>query len=165
MYSARDDARLWAPGFPIRTSPDQSLLSGSPELIAASHVLHRSLAPRHPPCALSSLTTKDHRLSHSKSFSALEDTLLFSCQRPILIALALLASETMMRNFFGNCIWWSAPGLNRQPSACKADALPIELPPQRLPRSNCGSVAHSRLLVGGPRKTRTSDLALIRGAL
>jgi hypothetical protein len=26
--------------------------------------------------------------------------------------------------------WWSGPGLNRQPPACKADALPIELPPR-----------------------------------
>ena len=52
-----DDAALPAPGFPIRKSPDQSLLSGSPKLIAASHVLHRLLAPRHPPYALSSLTT------------------------------------------------------------------------------------------------------------
>src|SRR5713101_1235534 len=57
MYSARDDAGLAAPGCPIRTSSDQSLLSGSPKLIAASHVLHRLLAPRHPPYALSSLTT------------------------------------------------------------------------------------------------------------
>ena len=31
---------------------------GSPKLIAACHVLHRLLLPRHPPCALSSLTTK-----------------------------------------------------------------------------------------------------------
>ena len=31
---------------------------GSPRLIAACHVLHRLLLPRHPPCALSSLTTK-----------------------------------------------------------------------------------------------------------
>ncbi|SRR5579883_1063638 len=29
---------------------------GSPELIAANHALHRLLAPRHPSCALSSLT-------------------------------------------------------------------------------------------------------------
>src|SRR5262249_6721877 len=57
MYSARDDAELPAPGCPIRKSPDQSLLSGSPKLFAASHVLHRRLAPRHPPYALSSLTT------------------------------------------------------------------------------------------------------------
>ena len=32
--------------------------SGSPRLIAGSHVLHRLLAPRHPPYALSSLTIK-----------------------------------------------------------------------------------------------------------
>src|SRR3954453_14192334 len=29
----------------------------SPELFAANHVLHRLLTPRHPSCALSSLTT------------------------------------------------------------------------------------------------------------
>ena len=31
---------------------------GSPKLFAANHVLHRLLAPRHPPNALTSLTTK-----------------------------------------------------------------------------------------------------------
>jgi hypothetical protein len=56
MYSAHDDLALPRPGCPIRKPSDQSLLSGSPKHIAASHVLHRLLAPRHPPCALSSLT-------------------------------------------------------------------------------------------------------------
>jgi hypothetical protein len=42
-------------GFPIRTSPDQRLVGNSPKLFAATHVLHRLLAPRHPPHALSSL--------------------------------------------------------------------------------------------------------------
>ena len=56
MYSVWDDPELPGPGCPIRKSPDQSLLSGSPKLNAASHVLHRLLAPRHPPYALSSLT-------------------------------------------------------------------------------------------------------------
>jgi hypothetical protein len=42
-------------GFPIQRSPDQYLFSGSPKLIAASHVFHRHPAPRHPPSALSSL--------------------------------------------------------------------------------------------------------------
>ena len=42
-------------GFPIRKSPDQSLLSSSPKHIAACRVLHRLLMPRHPPNALSSL--------------------------------------------------------------------------------------------------------------
>ena len=45
-------------GFPIRTSPGQSLFNGSPELIAAGHVLHRLPAPRHPPYAFSNLTIK-----------------------------------------------------------------------------------------------------------
>jgi hypothetical protein len=46
-----------AGGFPIRTSPGQSLFGGSPELIAAYHVLRRLLTPGHPPCALVRLTT------------------------------------------------------------------------------------------------------------
>ena len=44
-----------AVGFPIRKFPDQSLLGNSPRHIAACHVLHRLLVPRHPPYALSSL--------------------------------------------------------------------------------------------------------------
>ena len=46
-----------ATGCPIRTSPGQRLLSTSPELFAAGHVLLRLCAPRHPPSALQSLTT------------------------------------------------------------------------------------------------------------
>ncbi len=57
MDSALDNAVLPALGFPIRTSPDQSLVSGSPRLFAATHVLHRLSAPRHPPRALCSLVT------------------------------------------------------------------------------------------------------------
>src|SRR5215467_13553998 len=42
-------------GFPIRKSPDQSLVADYPGLIAGSYVLHRLLVPRHPPCALTNL--------------------------------------------------------------------------------------------------------------
>ena len=53
-------------GFPIRKSPDIAPMCGSPKLIAACHVLHRLFLPRHPPCALSSLTIKlTPRRSHS----------------------------------------------------------------------------------------------------
>ena len=45
-----------AVGFPIRTSADLGMVSSSPRLIAATHVLLRLRAPRHPPHALSSLT-------------------------------------------------------------------------------------------------------------
>src|SRR5208283_1205442 len=43
-------------GFPIRRSPVKNACNGSPKLIAVGHVLHRLSLPRHPPCALSSLT-------------------------------------------------------------------------------------------------------------
>ena len=58
IYSAGDDQTLLWPGCPIRKSAGRRLFSASPRLIAAVHVLHRLLVPRHPPCALSILTEK-----------------------------------------------------------------------------------------------------------
>ena len=45
-------------GFPIRTSTDQWLVGTSPWLFAATHVLHRLQAPRHPPLALVAWRTR-----------------------------------------------------------------------------------------------------------
>src|SRR5579863_8176375 len=45
-------------GFPHSEIPGSKPACGSPGLIAACHVLHRLLAPRHPPHALSSLIIK-----------------------------------------------------------------------------------------------------------
>src|SRR5579875_3242666 len=56
MCSARGNTALPVLGFPIRRSAGQRLFSASPRLIAAVHVLHRLLVPRHPPCALTILT-------------------------------------------------------------------------------------------------------------
>ena len=58
MYSVCDVPALPGTGFPIQKSPDQCLFSSSPKLIAAYHVFHRLLTPRHPPPALNSLATK-----------------------------------------------------------------------------------------------------------
>ena len=57
MHSAGGDPG-YSPGtgFPIRRSLDQCSFDSSPGLIAAYHVLHRLITPRHPPCTLSSLT-------------------------------------------------------------------------------------------------------------
>src|SRR5690606_31249910 len=64
MHSGRSDWLLHQPGFPIRKSTDQRLVTGFPWLIAGSHVLHRLSMPRHPPYTLSSLITFiDHRHS------------------------------------------------------------------------------------------------------
>src|SRR3954465_14004074 len=62
MYSPPDDAALPTPGLPIRRSAGQGLFSASPRLIAAVHVLHRLLVPRHPPCALTILTVSSARV-------------------------------------------------------------------------------------------------------
>jgi hypothetical protein len=42
-------------GFPHSEISGSKLVRSSPELIAAYHVLHRLLAPRHPPNALKTL--------------------------------------------------------------------------------------------------------------
>ncbi len=59
MYSGSGTRALPRVGFPIRRSRDQRLVSTSPGLIAAAHVLLRLLAPRHPPCALHLLIVKN----------------------------------------------------------------------------------------------------------
>ena len=43
-------------GFPHSEISGSTLICSSPKLIAACHVLHRLLMPRHSPCALISLT-------------------------------------------------------------------------------------------------------------
>jgi hypothetical protein len=43
-------------GFPHSDIPGSTRICRYPRLFAAYHVLHRLLVPRHPPCALSSLT-------------------------------------------------------------------------------------------------------------
>src|SRR6201986_4044854 len=60
MYSDTGDTTSLVPGFPIRTSSDQRSVDNSPRHIAASHVLHRLLMPRHTPCALKHLQTQEN---------------------------------------------------------------------------------------------------------
>ena len=63
MYSGRSTRALPRVSFLIRRFRDQRLVSTSPGLIAAAHVLHRLLAPRHPPCALSLLIQLKNKIS------------------------------------------------------------------------------------------------------
>src|SRR2546427_6418891 len=63
-------------GFPHSDIPGSKSVCDSPRLIAAYHVLHRLLVPRHPPCALSSLTGNTKVLH-----LWLTQRLVFSCQR------------------------------------------------------------------------------------
>ncbi len=70
-------------GFPIRRSPGQSLFSGSPRLIAASHVLHRLSAPRHPSYTLINLTIKFGQYKKRNLLSGTRK-IRFNCQRTVL---------------------------------------------------------------------------------
>jgi hypothetical protein len=80
-------------GLPHSDILGSTVVCASPRLIAAYHVLHRLLAPRHPPYALSSLTGKTRhypwcltnllRANHGPEgpSSRSPDSLFFSCQR------------------------------------------------------------------------------------
>jgi hypothetical protein len=58
MYSAGGRVDFIHAGFPIRRSTDRRLLTAPRRLTQFCHVLHRLLVPRHPPNALTSLTTE-----------------------------------------------------------------------------------------------------------
>src|SRR5258707_14297717 len=73
FYSDASASALPLAGFPIRRSRDQRLVSTSPGLIAAAHVLHRLLAPRHPPCALVLLIRKEPLCHHYGVFKVHAD--------------------------------------------------------------------------------------------
>ena len=54
-------------GFPHSEICGSMDICSSPQLIAAYHVFHRLLVPRHPPCALSCLTFLSLRLAYRKT--------------------------------------------------------------------------------------------------
>src|SRR3954465_13742069 len=69
MYSDRSTTPCRVVGLPIRISTDQCLVDDSPWLFAVTHVLHRFLAPRHPPLALCSLKETFYMLVLALQFS------------------------------------------------------------------------------------------------
>ncbi len=65
LWIQRAVSGFYPEGFPHSEILGSKSASPSPRLIAGSHVLHRRLAPRHPPYALSSLTIKSAQ--HTKN--------------------------------------------------------------------------------------------------
>jgi hypothetical protein len=128
-------------GFPIRTSPDQSLLSDSPGLIAAGHVLHRLPAPRHPLHALSNLTIK---FSQDKKNAAK-----FDCQRTEDLSLnprpGGLASSGVRRPRSGGAGRDRTGGLRlAKPALSQLSYSPVEESRRRTP----GAPSAGRRMVG-----------------
>src|SRR5579862_617130 len=64
LYIQRRVSRHHPGGVAPFGHPGSQPVGDSPGLIAASHVLHRLLVPRHPPCALASSASRS--LEHTK---------------------------------------------------------------------------------------------------
>ena len=156
MDSGRD---LPKEGFPHSDICGSTIARISPQLFAACHVLHRLLAPRHPPNALVSLdiepTPRPHagpnrdptaeraapmRTTHSQLFRQFSTNSIFTCERTPADAHPL--RDTTPDGGLGSTTpappardpteeTWRQPESNRRPPACKAGALPAELCPRR----------------------------------
>src|SRR4249920_483310 len=97
-------------GFPHSEIPGSKPACGSPRLIAACHVLHRLLAPRHSPYALSSLTKCSLHLTALCVVKKTTDCRIFSCQKTVageFSAISLVATAVATNR------WWRIPGSNR----------------------------------------------------
>ena len=112
MYSAARYSGMSQSGFPHSEIPGSKPACGSPRLIAACHVLHRLLAPRHSPYALSSLTKCSLHLTALYVVKKTTDCRVFSCQkiracRDAASNCARDAPRLVVRS------WWRIPGSNR----------------------------------------------------
>ena len=121
-------------GFPHSDIPGSRPVCGSPRLFAAYHVLRRLPAPRHPPCALRSLTNYFSNRLFARLLSLVSLQLSFLARYPLVVfpfALFLFTS----------------------PFHSLSSLFPMRLP-KSIARSilrNCGQI------VGGDDRTRTDD--------
>ena len=125
-------------------------IGGSPQLFAAYHVLHRLLAPRHPPNALFTLDLlyQSESIAHRDKTPHTTDSVRYKyCRNHIFIhdklepEIKTWIPVILMFPLVWHCLgpgdkwlfailWWSRSGSNRRPPACKAGALPTELRPR-----------------------------------
>ena len=87
-------------GFPHSEISGSTVICTSPKLIAACHVLHRLLMPRHSPCALLRLTS-----SRQTSYPSLP-----RCRESSSIPLPLLSSPNPLTLGFGSAEFVSRSG-------------------------------------------------------
>ena len=86
MDSVHDEQNMTSVGLLHSDIPGSKLDCSSPRLFAAYHVLHRLSMPRHPSCALSSLTTRKIKISLCSQLSFFfcgnffKTLLFFDCQ-------------------------------------------------------------------------------------
>ncbi len=149
--------QLNAPVYNHRRLPDSeipgsTLVSSSPRLFAAVHVLHRLSMPRHPPRALRSLTVP---LRHV-SFAVMKGQ---GSRQELCSALPVAPSSRLQRkNFYAS----SVVKVRREKQSVRLTPLPM--PPRAL-----GSRRWARgpivVVLGGADRDRTGDFRLAKPAL
>jgi hypothetical protein len=143
-------------GFPHSEISGSQLVCSSPELIAAYHVLHRLLTPRHSPSALSSLieylfwctSSRSRALANaSAQLRGRYINTLYSCQTSC-FAVTTTASEP-----FGYCTsrQWLGDNRDRTGNLRRAKAALSQL--SYIPRTASASLVceRARKRPGGPR--------------
>ncbi len=173
MYSVQD-GWLSQRGLPHSDISGSQPVSGSPKLFAAVHVLLRLSLPRHPPCALRSLTVPQRHVSSTHTSSPLPGVARarFACSarfHELYIALLRLRTQSTRPGF---------PGTRRSPRSASArvnmlrsldfqgpvdqeDFRVVILCAARLARP----WATARVAPGGAERDRTDDLRLAKPAL
>ena len=147
--------RIPCGGFPHSEISGSMLICSSPKLIAAYHVLHRLLMPRHSPCALFSLTQQKNPFLVS---------LVELCRLIKEVSLAKIVIITLLikKVFLYCCLLIIASIIhNVQFSRCMLSFF--------FKRLNEASNFHQELqsisFFGGDQRDRTADLLLARQAL
>ena len=117
-------------GFPHSEICGSKCICHSPQLIAACHVLHRLLVPRHSPCALSSLTYSQalawmvlELCGFSRTTKFVDTThISYESYFPLLLSFCYIVqfSKYMFQSFDW---WWAQMDSNHRPRAYQARAL------------------------------------------
>ena len=157
-------------GFPIRKSADIMLICSSPRLIAACHVLHRLLMPRHSPYALVRLNFL-YNVSHYTMVLFELSEFLWTLRSGLLTLVRMKRLFIRLLHLFLSCAFarstlrWNCIF----PFRLERHIIKIICPLLFVFYSNLSSIQLSKIFepLGSGRSgwTRTIDLALIRRAL
>jgi hypothetical protein len=158
-------------GFPHSDIPGSKIVCVSPRLIAAYHVLHRLLVPRHPPCALSSLTgilTKMLGATYPASHIRLSKIV-----RSAQALRAVTSASQLLRRAIYNGSANETPAepslISGGDSGARTRSLRLAKPAlsqlSYIPEAAPAAEDNAGRELGGPGWTRTTHLTLIRRAL
>ena len=156
-------------GFPHSEISGSKLMCSSPKLIAAYHVLHRLLMPRHSPCALLRLTFLIAWFSNYASSIKKFSWLIVITLKIILYCCLLIISSSFSVQFSRYNRVFSDSSKHHSPcGACISHKKMLGLSGLEPPTLRLSVVRSSQLSyrpVNGDKRDRTADLLLARQAL